>query len=126
MKEVITRPDVPSPSLPFSAGIRANGFIFTAGQVGTDPRTGQLAGPDVASQTRQTIDNLRAVLEAGGSSLDKLVKTTVFLADMRTFDDMNAVYRELIPEPRPGRSTVEARLARPDLLVEIEGIALAD
>ncbi|HYW88372.1 MAG TPA: Rid family detoxifying hydrolase [Chloroflexota bacterium] len=126
MKEVITRSDVPSPSLPFSAGIRANGFIFTAGQVGTDPRTGQLAGPDVASQTRQTIDNLRAVLEAGGSSLDKLVKTTVFLADMRTFDDMNAVYRELIPEPRPGRSTVEARLARPDLLVEIEGIALAD
>ena len=69
MKEVITRSDVPSPSLPFSAGIRANGFIFTAGQVGTDPRTGQLAGPDVASQTRQTIDNLRAVLEAGGSSL---------------------------------------------------------
>ena len=126
MKEVITRSDVPSPSLPFSAGIRANGFIFTAGQVGTDLRTGQLAGPDVASQTRQTIDNLRAVLEAGGSSLDRLVKTTVFLADMRTFDDMNAVYRELIPEPRPGRSTVEARLARPDLLVEIEGIALAD
>ena len=126
MKEVITRSDVPSPSLPFSAGIRANGFVFTAGQVGTDQRTGQLAGPDVASQTRQTIDNLRAVLEAGGSSLDKLVKTTVFLADMRTFDDMNAVYRELIPEPRPGRSTVEARLARPDLLVEIEGIALAD
>jgi 2-iminobutanoate/2-iminopropanoate deaminase len=126
MKEVITRSDVPSPSLPFSAGMRANGFIFTAGQVGTDPRTGQLAGPDVASQTRRTIDNLRAVLEAGGSSLDKLVKTTVFLADMRTFDDMNAVYRELIPEPRPGRSTVEARLARPDLLVEIEGIALAD
>jgi 2-iminobutanoate/2-iminopropanoate deaminase len=126
VKEVITRSDVPSPSLPFSAGIRANGFIFTAGQVGTDPRTGQLAGPDVASQTRQTIDNLRAVLEAGGSSLDRLVKTTVFLADMRTFDDMNAVYRELIPEPRPGRSTVEARLARPDLLVEIEGIALAD
>jgi reactive intermediate/imine deaminase len=126
VKEVITRSDVPSPSLPFSAGIRANGFIFTAGQVGTDLRTGQLAGPDVASQTRQTIDNLRAVLEAGGSSLGRLVKTTVFLADMRTFDDMNAVYRELIPEPRPGRSTVEARLARPDLLVEIEGIALAD
>jgi 2-iminobutanoate/2-iminopropanoate deaminase len=126
VKEVIARSDVPSPSLPFSAGIRANGFVFTAGQVGTDPRTGQIAGPDVASQTRQTIDNLRAVLEAGGSSLDKLVKTTVFLADMRTFDDMNAVYRELIPEPRPGRSTVEARLARPDLLVEIEGIALAD
>jgi 2-iminobutanoate/2-iminopropanoate deaminase len=124
VKEVITRSDVPAPSLPFSAGIKANGFIFTAGQVGTDPRTGKLAGPDVATQTRQTIANLRAVLEAGGSSLEQLVKTTVFLADMRLFDDMNAVYRELIPEPRPGRSTVQASLARPEILVEIEGVAL--
>ena len=125
MKEVITRSDVPSPSLPFSAGIKANGFIFTAGQVGTDPRTGQIAGPDVASQTRQVIANLRAILEAGGSSLDQLVKTTVFLSDMRLFDDMNAVYRELIPDPRPGRSTVQASLARPEILVEIEAVALA-
>ena len=121
---MITRSDVPAPSLPFSAGIRANGFIFTAGQVGTDPRTGQVVGPDVASQTRQTIANLRAVLEAGGSSLEQLVKTTVFLADLRTFEEMNAVYRELIPEPRPGRSTIEARLARPELLVEIEGVGV--
>ena len=126
MKEVITRSDVPAPSLPFSAGIKANGFIFTAGQVGTDPRTGQEVGPDVAAQTRQAISNVRAVLEAGGSSLAQLVKTTVFLADLRTFDEMNAVYRELIPEPRPGRSTVEARLARPEILVEIEGIAVAE
>jgi reactive intermediate/imine deaminase len=126
VKEVVSRTDVPSPALPFSAGIKANGFVFTAGQVGTDPRTGQLAGPDVGAQTRQAIDNLRAILEAAGSSLDQLVKTTVFLADMGTFEAMNSVYRELIPEPRPGRSTIEARLARPDLLVEIEGIALAD
>jgi 2-iminobutanoate/2-iminopropanoate deaminase len=126
VKEVISRSDVPAPTLPFSAGIRANGFIFTAGQVGTDPRSGQLAGPDVAAQTRQTIANVKAILEAGGSSLDRLVKTTVFLADMRLFDAMNEVYKELVPEPRPGRSTVEARLARPDLLVEIEAIALAE
>jgi reactive intermediate/imine deaminase len=110
--------------LPFSAGIKANGFIFTAGQVGTDPRTGAVAGPDVASQTRQALANVRAILEAGGSSLEGLVKTTVFLADMRLFDEMNSVYRELVPEPRPSRSTVEARLARPELLVEIEGIGL--
>jgi 2-iminobutanoate/2-iminopropanoate deaminase len=126
VKEVITRSDVPAPSLPFSAGIRANGFVFTSGQVGTDPHTGKLAGSDVASQTRQTIANLQAVLEAGGSSLGKLVKTTVFLADLRLFEDMNAVYRELIPEPRPGRSTVEAKLARPEILVEIEGIGVLD
>ena len=125
MKEVIARPDVGPSTLPFSAAIKANGFIFTAGQVGTDPRTGQVAGPDVGSQTRQTIRNVQAILEAGGSSLDRLVKTTVFLADMRLFEEMNAAYRELIPEPRPGRSTVEARLARPELLVEIEAIALA-
>jgi 2-iminobutanoate/2-iminopropanoate deaminase len=124
MREVVTRADIPAPSLPFSAGIRANGFVFTSGQVGTDPRTGQVAGPDVASQTRQVIENVRAVLEAGGSSLDQLVKTTVFLADMRLFEAMNAVYREMVPEPRPGRSTVEARLARPELLVEIEAIGV--
>jgi reactive intermediate/imine deaminase len=126
MKEVITVSGAPAPSLPFSAGIRANGFVFTAGQVGTDPATGQLAGPDVVSQTRQTIANLQSILEAGGSSLAQLVKTTVFLADLRTFDAMNAVYRELIPEPRPGRSTVEARLARPEILVEIEGVGVVD
>jgi enamine deaminase RidA (YjgF/YER057c/UK114 family) len=79
----------------------------------------------VTSQTRQCIANIQAILEAGGSSLDRLVKTTVFLADLRLFDAMNAVYRELIPEPRPGRSTVEAKLARPDILVEIEAIALS-
>lgn len=112
--------------LPFSVGIKANGFVFTAGQVGTDPQTGKVVGLDIVSQTRQTIANLQAVLEAGGSSLDRLVKTTVFLADLRTFDAMNEIYRELIPEPRPGRSTVEAKLARPEILVEIEGIALAD
>jgi 2-iminobutanoate/2-iminopropanoate deaminase len=126
VKEVITRSDAPPSSLPFSAGIRANGFIFTAGQVGTDPRTGQVAGLDVASQTRQCIANVQAILEAGGSSLAQLVKTTVFLADMRTFEEMNAVYRELIPDPRPGRSTVEARLARAEILVEIEGVAVVD
>jgi reactive intermediate/imine deaminase len=126
MREVVTRSDVPSSSLPFSAGMRANGFVFASGQVGTEPRSGNVAGPDVAAQTRQAIENLSAVLQAGGSSLDKLVKTTVFLADMRLFEAMNVVYRELIPEPRPGRSTVEARLARPELLVEIEGIGVVD
>src|SRR5918912_4051907 len=65
MREVVTRSDVPAPSLPFSAGIRANGFVFTSGQVGTDPRTGEIAGPDVGSQTRMALENLRVVLEAG-------------------------------------------------------------
>jgi reactive intermediate/imine deaminase len=124
VKEAIVRADIPPSPLPFSAGIKANGFVFVSGQVGTDPHSGQVAGPDVVSQTRQTIANVQAVLQAGGSSLDRLVKMTVFLADIRTFDQMNQVYRELIPEPRPARSTIEAKLARPELLVEIEAVAV--
>lgn len=125
MKEVVGRPGGSASSLPFSAGIRANGFVFTSGQVGTDAATGTPVGEDVQSQTRQAIKNLEQILKAGGSGLDQLVKVTVFLSDMRLFDGMNEVYRELIPEPRPGRSTVEAKLARPQILVEIEGIGLA-
>jgi len=126
MREVVTRSDVPSPALPFSAGMRANGLVFSSGQVGTDPHTGKVSGPDVGSQTRQAIANVKAALEAGGSGLDRIVKTTVFLADIRLFDEMNAAYKELMPEPRPARSTVEARLARPELLVEIEAIGVTD
>jgi len=125
MKEVVRRPQGAASDLPFSAGIRANGFVFTSGQVGTDPATGKPVGEDVRSQTRQAIENMEEILKAGGSGLDQLVKVTVFLSDMRLFDEMNKVYRELVPEPRPGRSTVEAKLARPQLLVEIEGIGLA-
>jgi 2-iminobutanoate/2-iminopropanoate deaminase len=126
MKEAVSLPGRPAPSLPFSLGIRANGFLFASGQVGIDPRTDQLAGPDVASQTRQALLNVQTVLEAGGSSLAQMVKVTVFLADIRLFDQMNAVYREIVPEPRPARSTVEARLARPEILVEIEVIGLTE
>jgi len=85
----------PAPVGPYSQGIAAAGpFLFAAGQVGLDPKTGKLAGEDVASQTRQALLNLKAVLEAGGTSLANVVKTTVFLADMKDFAAMNAVYRE--------------------------------
>jgi 2-iminobutanoate/2-iminopropanoate deaminase len=125
-KDVINPKGAPPPSFPYSPGIRANGFVFVSGQVALDRQSGQVVGNDVAGQTRKVLENVREVLEAAGSSLDKLVKTTVFLADINQFQAMNDVYRELVPDPRPARSTVEALLARPDLLVEIEAVALAD
>ena len=123
MKEAVSASGNPVLTLPYSPGIRANGFVFASGQVALNAK-GEVVGNDVATQTRQTLENLRRVLEAAGSGMDKLVKTTVFLTDIGQFQAMNEVYRELVPEPRPARSTVQALLARPDLLVEIEGIAL--
>ena len=91
-------------ALPYSPGIKANGMVYTAGQVGMDPATGEIVGVgDIAAQTRQVIENIRTVLEAAGSDLTKVVKTTVFVSDMSLFAGMNAVYAEMIPEPRPAR-----------------------
>jgi reactive intermediate/imine deaminase len=125
-KEAIKREGRMESGLPYSQGIRAGGFVFVSGQAALNPATGEVVGVgDVKAQTRQVIENVRQVLEAGGSSLDQLVKTTVFLADITRFADMNEVYREMIPEPRPARLTAQAPLPLPELLVEIEAIALA-
>jgi 2-iminobutanoate/2-iminopropanoate deaminase len=121
----ITNPAARSSSLPFSPGLIAGPFAFISGQVGVDPTTGQLAGPDVQSQTRQALENLRALLEQAGLGMGDVVKTTVFLTRMEDFAAMNEVYQSFFPEPLPARSTVGvAALARPELLVEIEAIAL--
>ena len=126
MKEVIRPPGAGSSALPFSPAIRANGFVFVSGQVAQNPETGALVGAgDIRAQTRQALSNVRRVLEAAGSGMDKLVKVTVFLTDIGEFAAMNEAYRELVPEPYPARSTVEAELARPEFLVEIEAVALA-
>jgi 2-iminobutanoate/2-iminopropanoate deaminase len=121
-------PIVPQPARtggpPYTPGIRAAGFIFVSGQVGVDASTGRVV-EGVAAQTRACLENVRRVLETGGSSLDRVVKTTVFLANIGDFAAMNEVYRSFFNEPLPARSTVEAKLARPELLVEIEAIALA-
>jgi len=123
-KEQIIPPGRKVGALPYSPGIKANGMVYTAGQVSQDPATGELVGKgDMRAQTRQVIANLQQVLEAAGSDLSKLVKTTVFISDMSLFSQMNEVYAELIPDPRPARSTVQAPLATPDYWVEIEGIA---
>ncbi|KAJ3213123.1 2-iminobutanoate/2-iminopropanoate deaminase [Dinochytrium kinnereticum] len=109
---------------PYSQAIAANGFLYTAGQVPFDPATMEVVGTEIQAQTAQALKNLRAVVEAGGSSFDRVVKTTVFLKNMNDFAKMNEVYSEAFGDARPARSAVEvARLPR-DVLVEIECVAL--
>lgn len=108
--------------LPFSHGFIGDNIVFTSGQVGTDPTTGELA-EGIEDQTRQTLKNVEAVLEAAGCSRKDVVKATVFLADVRDYNAMNKVYGSFFSKPYPARSCVEARLANPRILVEIEVVA---
>ncbi|MGH9698110.1 MAG: RidA family protein [Candidatus Acidiferrales bacterium] len=125
MKEIISTDRGPKAIGPYSQAIRANGFIFISGQVAFDPATGQLIEGDIAKQTARVLDNLKAIVEAAGSSLDHAVKTSVFLKDMGEFAAMNEVYSRYFSKNPPARSTVEvARLPR-DVRVEIDLIALA-
>ncbi|HEV2491231.1 MAG TPA: RidA family protein [Candidatus Acidoferrales bacterium] len=125
MKDIISTKHGPSAIGPYSQAIRANGFIFVSGQVAFDPASGQLIEGDIAAQTDRVLQNLKAIIEAAGSSLEKAVKTTVFLKDMGEFAKMNEVYAHFFPAGPPARSTVEvARLPR-DVRVEIDLIALA-
>lgn len=124
-KEVIRSDAAPLPIGPYSQAIRAGGLLFLAGQIPLDPATGQMAAGDIKAQARRVLQNLAAVLEAAGSSMDRVVKTTVFLKDMNDFGAMNEEYASFFKELPPARSTVQvARLPR-DALVEIECIALA-
>lgn len=109
---------------PYSHAVRAGGFLFCSGQVGFVPETGEFASQDVAVQTRQALDNVRAVLAAAGLTLDDVAKTTVFLADMADFEAMNAVYAEAFRDHRPARSTVAALGLPRGARVEVEVTAL--
>jgi 2-iminobutanoate/2-iminopropanoate deaminase len=110
---------------PYSQAIKANGFIFASGQIPLDPSTMRIVEGGVEEQTGQVLDNLKAVLEAAGSSLDRVVKTTVYLADMNEFAAMNEIYAKYFGATKPARATVQvARLPR-DVRVEIDVVALA-
>lgn len=124
MKKQVQTDKAPKAIGPYSQGIIANGFVFCSGQIPLDPVTGDLNNGTVEEQTRQVLKNLAAVLAAAGSSLDDVVKTTVFLQDMNDFGKMNAVYAEFFKTPNPARAAIQvARLPR-DVKVEIEAIAL--
>lgn len=123
-KRAVETPDAPKAIGPYSQAIVANGFVYTAGQVGADPKTGTLVEGGIEAQTEQVLKNIAAVLKASGSSLESVVKTTVFLADMNDFAKMNEVYAKYFKAPFPARSTVQvARLPR-DAKVEIEAVAV--
>jgi len=124
-RSVISTQSAPAAIGPYSQAIRAGGLVFLSGQLPLDPATGQFVDGDVAALTRQIFRNIEAVLAAAGSSLDKIVKTTVFLADLADFQVMNDAYAEFFPASPPARSTVQvARLPR-DARIEIEVVALA-
>ncbi|MCX6563629.1 MAG: RidA family protein [Candidatus Aminicenantes bacterium] len=124
MKKEVKTDKAPQAIGPYSQGIIANGFVFCSGQIPLVPETGALAAGAVEDQTRQVLKNLSAVLDAAGSSLDQVVKATVFLQDMNDFAAMNKVYAEFFKAPFPARAAVQvARLPR-DVKVEIEAVAI--
>ncbi|HEX9224930.1 MAG TPA: RidA family protein [Candidatus Acidoferrales bacterium] len=125
MKEAVHTDRAPNPIGPYSQGIRANGFIFLAGQVALDPKSGELIGGDVRQQTERTLENLKGVLEAAGANLNHVVKVTIFLKNMGDFAGMNEIYARYFPKLPPARSTVEVARLPKDALVEIELIAVS-
>lgn len=123
-RQIVHTDQAPAAIGPYSQAVRAGQFVFTAGQIGLDPSTGQLVADDVAAQTRQVMANLAAVLAAAGSDLSRIVKTTIFLTDMADFAAVNAVYGEFFPTEPPARSTVAVTALPRGARVEIEAIAL--
>ena len=124
-KDIIATKNAPGAIGPYSQGIRANGFVFASGQIGLDPATGELVKGGITEQSRQVLLNVKNVLEAAGSGLDKAVKTTVFLKDINDFAAMNAVYSEFFKTDCPARSAVQVAALPKGALVEIEVIAEA-
>ncbi len=123
MKKIISTDRAPQAIGPYSQAIVSNGFAFLSGQIPLDPATNQMVDGDVAAQTERVMENLKALLEACGSSLGQVVKTTVFLKDMGEFARMNEVYARYFSENPPARATVEAARLPRDVRVEIECVA---
>jgi 2-iminobutanoate/2-iminopropanoate deaminase len=124
MKEVVLTSRGPKPIGPYSQAIKSNGFLFISGQIALDPQSGEFVGTDVRQQTERVLENLKAILEAAGSSLKHVVKTTVFLKDMNDFPAMNEAYARFFNTTPPARSTIQAARLPKDALVEIEVVAV--
>ena len=125
MREIVSTKDAPQAIGPYSQAVKANGFVFTSGQIAIDPSTQQVVAGDVAVQTERVLRNLSEILEAAGSGLGKVVRSTVFLKNMNDFAAMNQVYGKYFSSAPPARSTVEVARLPKDVLVEIDVIALA-
>ncbi len=124
VKEAVIAKNAPKAIGPYSIGIRAYPFVFCSGLAGIDPATNELVQGGIEAETRQTLNNMKNVLESAGSSLDRVVKTTVFLRDIADFARMNAVYAEFFGGTPPARSTIQAAALPKGAAVEIEAIAL--
>ena len=124
-RESVLTPDAPRPLGPYSQAVTAGGFVFVAGQLPLDPSGVLVGAGDIRAQTRAALANMGAILAAAGSSLDKVVKTTVFLTSLEDFSGMNEVYAASFSAPYPARSTVEISRLPADMLVEIDCVALA-
>jgi 2-iminobutanoate/2-iminopropanoate deaminase len=125
-KNVVHTEKAPAAIGPYSQGVIANGLLFTAGQIALDPASGQVVTGGVTEQTERVLQNLAAIFESAGTSWKSVVKTTVFLQDMRDFPTVNEVYARMIGEARPARSTVAVAGLPRGVLVEIEAIAIVD
>jgi 2-iminobutanoate/2-iminopropanoate deaminase len=123
MRQAVATPSAPAAIGPYSQAIRAGSFLFVSGQIPLDPATGTLVEGDIAAQTHRVFANLRAILEAAGSSLDQVVRATVYLADMDDFAIVNEVYGGYFSSPAPARATVQAARLPKDARVEIDVIA---
>lgn len=123
-REVISTSKAPTAVGPYSQAIKAGGLVFTAGQLGLDSTTGKFVEEDVAAQARQALKNLKAILEEAGSSLEKVIKVTVFLQDMNDFARVNEVYGEFFTSAPPARSAVQVAALPLGGLVEIEAVAI--
>jgi 2-iminobutanoate/2-iminopropanoate deaminase len=126
-KEAIRTDEAPAPfqGAPYSQAVRAGGLVFVSGQLALTPGAHELVADEIGAQTEQVFANLRAILEAAGSGLDRIVKTTVYLRNLDDFQGMNEVYRRHVGEPPPARATLEVSALPSGALVEIEAIALA-
>ena len=123
-REAVQTENAPKAIGPYQQAIKANGFIYTAGQIPIDPKTTNLVEGDISAQTRQVLENLKAVLEAGGSALDRVVKATVFLKNMADFAAMNEVYAQYLGSAKPARSTIAVAELPRGALIEIDLVAL--
>ena len=124
-REIVKTDAAPQAIGPYSQAIKANGFLFLSGQIALDPRTGQMVGEDIKTQTKRVMDNIKAVLEAAGSSLEKVVKRGVFLKNMNDFGPMNEEYGSYFKELPPARTTVQVAKLPRDALMEVDVIAMA-
>ena len=125
-REVVSTEKAPRAIGPYEQAIKINGFLFTSGQIALDPATGKLIEGDISAQTRRVLENLKAVLEAGGGSLDQVVKATVYLTDLSNFSKMNEIYAEYLGHVKPARSTVGVATLPLGASVEIDLVAIAE